>query len=159
MHFATADLSDEHPEAQVSAPGLTDYGGATRFFGPIRTVRCFEDNSLVRSALETPGDGAVLVVDGGGSMRCALLGDQLAALAVANGWTGVIVNGCVRDSAELATTDLGIKALATHPRKSVNRSEGEADVAVSFLDVEFTPGHWVYADEDGVVVLAQSARL
>lgn len=155
MSFATADLSDEHPDAQVAVPGLTDYGGKRRFAGPIRTVRCFEDNSLVRSALETPGDGAVLVVDGGGSMRCALLGDQLAALAVANGWTGVIVNGCVRDSAELATTDLGIKALATHPRKSVKRGEGETDVAVSFVDVEFTPGHWVYADEDGVVVLAQ----
>lgn len=159
MSFATADLSDEHPNAQVAAPGLTDYGGASHFSGPIRTVRCFEDNSLVRTTLETPGEGAVLVVDGGGSMRCALLGDRLAALAVTNGWAGVIVNGCVRDSAELATTDLGVKALATHPRKSVKRGQGETDVIVNFLDVAFSPGHWVYADQDGVVVMAQITRL
>lgn len=115
-------------------------------------MRCIEDNSLVRVALEGPGNGAVLVVDGGGSLRCALLGDQLGTLAMENGWSGVIVNGCVRDSADLGTMDLGVKALATHPRKSVKRGEGERDVAVSFLGVEFSPGAMVYADGDGVVV-------
>jgi regulator of ribonuclease activity A len=153
MSFATADLADQHPDAHVAAPGLRALGGKQQFAGPIRTVECFEDNSLVRAALEEPGDGAVLVVDGGGSMRCALLGDRLAGLAIENGWTGVIVNGCVRDSAELATMDLGVKALATHPRKSVKRGAGERDVTVSFLGVDFTPGTMLYADADGVLVI------
>ncbi|HSF86022.1 MAG TPA: ribonuclease E activity regulator RraA [Acidimicrobiia bacterium] len=152
MSFSTADLSDQHPDALIADPGLSDFGGVRRFAGPIRTVRCIEDNSLVRVALEGPGNGAVLVVDGGGSLRCALLGDQLGTLAMENGWSGVIVNGCVRDSADLGTMDLGVKALATHPRKSVKRGEGERDVAVSFLGVEFSPGAMVYADGDGVVV-------
>lgn len=152
MSFSTADLSDQHPDALIADPGLSDFGGVRRFAGPIRTVRCIEDNSLVRVALEGPGMGAVLVVDGGGSLRCALLGDQLGTLAMENGWSGVIVNGCVRDSADLGTMDLGVKALATHPRKSVKRGEGERDVAVSFLGVEFSPGAMVYADGDGVVV-------
>jgi regulator of ribonuclease activity A len=153
MDFATTDLSDAYPEAGAAGPGLSDFGGVRRFCGPIRTVRCREDNSLVRTALEEPGDGAVLVVDGGGSLSCALLGDRLTAAAIANGWSGVIVNGCVRDRAELAGMGLGIRALAAHPRRSEKRNTGERDVTVTFLGVDFTPGAWVYVDEDGLLVL------
>jgi regulator of ribonuclease activity A len=150
----TADLSDSYPDAAIAEPGILDFGGTPRFAGPIRTVRCFEDNTLVRAALEEPGEGAVLVVDGGGSLRCALLGDNLAALAIDNGWGGVVVNGCVRDTADLAGMDLGVRALAAHPRRSEKRGEGERNIAVSFLGVRFRPGHWLYADADGVVVVA-----
>lgn len=156
MH-ATADLSDAYPDAAVARPGLADFGGRARFSGPIRTVRCWEDNSKVRAVLETPGSGAVLVVDGGGATTCALLGDRLGALAATNGWMGVIVNGCVRDSAELARLDLGVRALATMPRRSHKRDTGEIDLAVTFAGVTFTPGEWVYVDEDGIVVLPVQA--
>lgn len=148
---ATADLSDEHPDTIALAPILRDFGGRRRFSGPVRTVELYEDNSLVRAALEEPGGGAVLVVDGGGSLRCALLGDRLGELAVANGWSGVVVHGCVRDIAALARLDLGVKALAAHPRKSVKRGGGKRDVPVTFGGVTFAPGCFVYADEDGVL--------
>lgn len=154
MDFATADLCDRFPEAAVVATPMMDVGGRAAFSGPIRTVRCFEDNTKVRAALEEPGAGAVLVVDGGGSMQCALVGDQLGALGIANGWVGVIVHGCVRDSADLQNMHLGIRALATHPRRSDKRGRGERDVVVSFGAVDFVPGHWLYADADGIVVLA-----
>jgi regulator of ribonuclease activity A len=152
MTFTTADLSDEHPDAAVASPALLDFGGRPRFAGPIRTVRCLDDNSLVRATLEETGEDAVLIVDGGGSLRCALLGGNLGALAISNGWAGVIVNGCVRDSSELSTMDLGVMALATHPRKSIKRGAGSRDVPVSFSGIDFTPGAWVYADGDGVLV-------
>ncbi len=153
MTFRTADLCDAHGErAQVAEPTFGDFGANTEFYGQISTVKCFEDNSLVRAAFETPGEGRVLIVDGGGSLRCALIGDQIAALAAQNGWAGAIVNGCIRDSAEVASVEVGLKALATHPRRSRKKSEGERDVAVHFADVTFTPGHYVYADEDGVIV-------
>ena len=154
MSHATADLSDAHPEAAVVSPalGLTDFGGTPAFFGPISTVRCFEDNSLVRAALEEPGRGKVLVVDGGGSLGCALVGDRLAALGRDNGWSGVVVNGCVRDAAQLSEITLGIKALGTHPTRSDKRGEGERDPDVSFGGVTFRPGAWLYADADGVLV-------
>lgn len=156
MTLHTTDLSDRLADAaQVAAPLFRDFGGRTRFSGPISTIKCFEDNSLVRAALEEPGDGRVLVVDGGGSMRCALLGDQLAALAVKNGWSGVLVNGCIRDSEAIAETDLGVKALAAHPRKSVKRGHGERDVLVRFAEVSFNPAHYLYADPDGVVITEQ----
>lgn len=152
MDPATTDLSDAHPnEVQVADPGLRDFGGRRSFHGPICTVRAPEDNSLVRRALEEPGNGRVLVVDGGGSMRCALLGDQLAALAVKNGWTGVVVNGCIRDSEAIAGMALGVKALGTHPRKSEKRNEGQRDLPVRFAGVEFVPGDHLYADADGVI--------
>lgn len=154
MVFATTDLSDDHPAAATAGPGLADFGGVRRFAGPIRTVLCWEDNSMVRAALEETGNGAVLVVDGGGSLECALLGDRLAAAATANGWVGVIVNGCVRDTAQLSAMQLGVRAVAAHPRRSEKRNTGERDVTVTFLGVDFTPGAWVYADEDGLVVLA-----
>jgi regulator of ribonuclease activity A len=157
LEFQTADLCDSHGEAlQVAEPNLSSFGGLTAFSGPIRTVQCFEDNSLVRAALEAAGDNAVLVVDGGGSLRCALLGDQLAALAEKNAWSGVIVHGCVRDSSALAKARIGIRAIAAHPRKSVKRGAGQCDVPVRFAGVTFTPGHYVYVDEDGIVVASSS---
>lgn len=152
MRFSTADLSDTHPGAQVAAPGLRDFGGVLAFAGPVQTVHAPEDNSLVRAELETAGAGRVLVVDGGGSARCALLGDRLAALAVEQGWAGVIVNGYVRDTVELAGMPLGVKALGSHPRRSEKRGLGEAGVAVEFLGVHIEPGWWCYADADGLVV-------
>eukprot|EP00898_Chlorokybus_atmophyticus_P009148 jgi/Chlat1/9234/Chrsp99S08510 len=149
----TADLCDKYDtEIRVAAPLFTSYGGLKAFHGPISTVRVADDNSLVRAALETSGEGRVLVVDGGASTRCALLGDQLAHLAVEHGWVGIIVHGCIRDSAEVHTMPLGVKALNTHPRKSIKRGLGERDVPVSFAGVTFVPGHFVYADEDGIVV-------
>jgi len=153
MSFATADLCDQYDaRVQVCDPGLRDFGGCSRFAGTITTVKCFEDNSLVRSALSEAGSGRVLVVDAGGSLRCAMLGDQLAALARDNGWSGVILNGCVRDSAQIATTEVGVKALATHPRKSHKRGEGQYNLPVRFAGVTFVPGHQVYCDSDGILV-------
>ncbi len=153
MTFKTADLCDAHSDqVQIAEPVFGDFGGTVAFHGQISTVKCFEDNSLVRAAFETPGAGRVLVVDGGGSLRCALIGDQMAALAKKNGWTGAIVNGCVRDSADVAGIEIGLKALATHPRRSFKKGVGDRDIPVRFADVTFTPGHYVYADEDGVIV-------
>lgn len=148
----TADLCDEHDPLDVAEPMFRDYGGRPAFGGPISTVKVFEDNVLVKKALEEPGAGRVLVVDGGGSLRCALLGDRLAAMAHTNGWAGVIVYGCIRDSAPIRQIEVGVKALATHPKKSVKRGEGQRDIPVTFAGVTFTPGAYVYADEDGVVV-------
>lgn len=152
----TADLCDEHGDAVVVAePMFADFGGREAFFGPIQTVKVFEDNTLVRSSLSEPGQGRVLVVDGGGSLRRALLGDRLAAMAADNGWAGVIVYGCIRDSAEIADVDLGVKALATHPRRSDKLGAGQVGMPVTFAGVTFSPGAWVYADADGVVVSAR----
>ena len=152
VRFSTADLSDAHPDAQVADPGLRDFGGVLAFAGPVQTVHAPEDNSLVRAELERGGQGRVLVVDGGGSTRCALLGDRLAALGVERGWAGVVVNGCVRDTADLAGMPLGVKALGSHPRRSEKRGLGAAGVPVEFLGVRIEPGWWCYADADGVVV-------
>ncbi len=153
MEFAVADLSDAHPDCLILAPGLADFGGAHRFAGPIRTLKVFEDNALVRSTLETPGEGAVLVVDGGGSLRCALVGGMLGELAVNNGWAGIVVHGCVRDVVELRAQPVGVRALACHPRKSAKGAHGGvADGAVEFLGVRMTFGDWLYADEDGILI-------
>ena len=143
---------------RVLEPLLGSYGGRPAFHGAIATLKLFEDNSLVRKALESPGNGRVLVVDGGGSLRCALVGDQLAQLGVKNGWAGIVVWGCIRDSRAIGQMDIGVFALATHPQKSVKRGAGEADVPVSFGGVNFLPGQHLYADEDGVIV-AESALL
>lgn len=153
MKIQTADLCDAN-EGQISvvAPMFRSFGGRSAFGGPIATLKVFEDNSLVRSALESPGQGRVLVVDGGGSMRCALVGDQLALLAVRNGWEGIIVYGCIRDSKAIAAMDLGVFAIGTHPLKSIKKGAGDSDVPVSFGGVCFVPGHHVYADEDGVIL-------
>lgn len=152
---AVADLSDAHPECAIVAPGLRDFGGRRRFHGPIRTLKVFEDNALVRVVLERPGGGAVLVVDGGGSLRCALVGGLLGELAVKHGWAGLIIHGCVRDSVELGMQPLGVRALATSPRKSAKGTHGgQTDVAVEFLGARFEPGAFVYADEDGILISA-----
>jgi regulator of ribonuclease activity A len=159
MDFQTADLCDQHEgKVRVLAPMFRSYGGRRAFHGAIATLKLFEDNSLVRKALESPGNGRVLVVDGGGSLRCALVGDQLAQLGVKNGWAGIVVWGCIRDSRAIGQMDIGVFALATHPQKSVKRGAGEADLPVSFGGVNFFPGHHLYADEDGVIV-AESALL
>jgi regulator of ribonuclease activity A len=152
MRIQTADLCDQHAAIQVAEPIFNDYGGARAFGGPIATVKVSEDNVLVRTALEAVGAGRVLVVDGGGSLRCALVGDQLASLAQANGWAGIVVYGCIRDSRALAEIAIGVKALNTHPLKSAKRGAGERDVPVSFAGLTFIPGHFLYADEDGMVV-------
>lgn len=152
---ATADLCDAHPGAvQICEPLFRDYGGVTAFSGSIVTIRCFEDNTRVRDILGTDGRGRVLVVDAGGSLRCAMLGDNLAQMALDHGWAGVIMYGCVRDAAVLATLPLGVKALATHPLRSEKRGGGELNVPVRFGGVVFRPGERLYADEDGVIVLA-----
>ncbi|HEY8012063.1 MAG TPA: ribonuclease E activity regulator RraA [Rudaea sp.] len=157
MSTATTDLSDAHPEAQVCDPILVDFGGTRAFHGAIATVKVFEDNTQVRATLEMPGNGRVLVVDGGGSRRCALVGGMLAELAVKNGWAGIVVYGCVRDTAELAAQALGIKALAVHPRKSEKGlHSGQAGRTLEFAGVCFRPGVWLYADADGILV-AESA--
>ncbi|EDY87326.1 S-adenosylmethionine:2-demethylmenaquinone methyltransferase [gamma proteobacterium HTCC5015] len=152
MSFATCDLSDDHQNVSVALPGFRDFGGRIAFGGPITTLKVFEDNTLVREQLEKPGEGRVLVVDGGGSMRCALVGGNLAELGVKNGWAGIIVFGCIRDSKEIGALEIGVKALDTMPQKSVKRGEGQIDLPVTFHGVTFTPGEYTYADEDGVVV-------
>ena len=153
MDFKTTDLCDEFSDRlQVAEPIFGDYGAEVMFSGPIVTLKVFEDNSLVRAVLEEPGDGRVLVVDGGGSMRCALVGDQLAELAEDNEWAGVIVNGCIRDSQAIGEIPIGVKALGVHPLKSVKRGVGERDIPVRFAGVTFQPGGYIYADEDGLLV-------
>jgi regulator of ribonuclease activity A len=150
---ATADLCDAHAEElQVCEPLFQPYGGRPAFAGAVSTVRCFEDNSRVKEAVESPGAGRVLVVDGGGSRRRALFGGNLGLAAVKNGWAGVILYGCIRDCAELGQLDLGIRALGTMPLRSDKRGEGERDVPVRFAGATFRPGDHVYVDEDGVVV-------
>ena len=148
----TADLTDEYSNYQLCESIFQCYGGRAQFHGPIRTVKAFEDNSLVRQAVSEQGNGAVLVIDGGGSTRCAMLGDILAQKAVDNGWVGVIVYGLIRDSAEINQMPLGVRAIGTIPIKSIKEGLGKADVSVRFAGVNFAVGHYVYADEDGVIV-------
>ncbi|MDA4895727.1 ribonuclease E activity regulator RraA [Streptomyces sp. MS2A] len=153
MTESTADLYDRLGEALQSLPlQLRSFGGRAAFSGPVRTVRCFEDNVVLKSVLETPGDGAVLVVDGGGSLDRALMGDMIAGLAVTNGWAGVVIHGAIRDSIEIARLPLGVKALGTNPRKSTKEGAGEVDVEVAFGGVVFRPGARLVADEDGILV-------
>ena len=153
MSFATADLYDEHGDnLQVALPLFNDYGGVLKFSGQISTLKCYEDNTLVRAALEESGNGKVLVVDGGESLRCALVGDMLAQLGMENGWAGIIVSGCIRDSVVISGIEIGVKAIATNPRKSVKKGAGDRDIPVNFAGVNFIPGQYIYADEDGIVV-------
>ena len=154
---ATADLADAHPQAQIAEPLLLDFGALRSFHGPLVTVKVFEDNSLVRTLLEEPGAGRVLVVDGGGSMRCALVGGNLAQLGVTNGWQGLVVFGCIRDCDEIRELPIGLKALGAHPRKSEKGLHtGHRDRPVSFAGVTFRSGEWLYADSDGILVSAKS---
>ncbi|WP_432513203.1 ribonuclease E activity regulator RraA [Kineococcus sp. SYSU DK001] len=152
--FATADLWDEHGERLGSCDTpLRQFGGHRAFSGTVRTVRCFEDNALLKSVVSRPGDGQVLVVDGGGSLHTALMGDMIADIAAGNGWAGVVIHGAVRDVAVLAGVALGIKALGSNPRKSAKTGAGEEDVPVEFGGCTFVPGHRLWSDDDGVVVL------
>lgn len=156
--FATSDLCDAHEQKlsegslAILPPVFRAFGKRVRFHGPARTLKVFEDNVLVRAALETPGEGSVLVVDGGASLRCALVGGNLGVLAQNNGWAGIIVNGCVRDSEELDQCDIGIRALAAHPRRSIRKGLGEKDLVVDVAGVTVRPGDWVYADADGILI-------
>ena len=153
MTYLTTDLCDAHEDkVRVVEPMFGSFGGQPHFHGRIATLKLYEDNSLVRKAVESPGDGRVLVIDGGGSMRRALVGDQLAELAVRNNWAGIVVYGCIRDSAAIGEMALGVLALGTHPMKTVKRNAGEADLVVTFGGVQFVPDEWLYADEDGLIV-------
>jgi regulator of ribonuclease activity A len=154
----TGDLCDANKSSpdghfRVLPPVFRHYGKRVRFAGSVSTVKCFEDNTPVKAALESPGDGRVLVVDGGGSLRRALVGGNIAAAAAKNGWAGVVVDGCVRDSAELAQCELGLCALALNPMPTERRQKGERDVAVQVGGVWVLPGEWLVADEDGIVVM------
>lgn len=158
----TTDLCDRYEalfetgELQMLAPGLLALGKRISFFGQVRTIKLFEDNSLLAQAVKETGKGQVLVVDGGASVRCALFGGNLARSAADNGWAGVIVCGAVRDADEIDACDLGVRALALAPRRSIKRGEGQRDLAVSILGAAVRPGNWVYADRDGVLVSAQA---
>jgi regulator of ribonuclease activity A len=161
MDFATADICDEHLELledgrlAVLPPLFRTFGQRVKFAGPAVTLKVFEDNALVRATLEGPGHGSVLVVDGGASLRCALVGGQLARLAQDNGWSGVVVNGCVRDSDEINSFEIGLRALATNPKRSARKGAGAANVRVLIGDVAINPGDWLYADADGILVAQQ----
>ncbi len=155
----TADLYDRYEEQlQVCTPLLQHFGGHGAFHGRIATLRCFEDNSLVARHLSEPGEGRVLVVDAGGSLRCAMLGDILAQKAVDNGWAGVVMFGCIRDCEDIGKMPLGVLALAANPRKSVKKGVGEAGIPVEFAGVVFHVNEWLYADQDGVVILPDQLR-
>jgi regulator of ribonuclease activity A len=157
LSLSTADLCDQYSdELDVCEPLFRDYGGRRAFGGPIATIKCFEDNSRVREVVAEPGDGRVLVIDAGGSLRRAVLGDQLAQKAVDSGWSGLIVYGCLRDSAAIARMPLGVKAIGTCPLKTDRRNEGQRDARVRFAGATFRPGEFVYADEDGIVVARRS---
>ncbi|WP_438456086.1 ribonuclease E activity regulator RraA [Vreelandella venusta] len=157
--IVTPDLCDAYPDVTVLEPMFANYGGIDSFYGPIRTVKCFEDNSLVKQAVAEPGDGAVLVVDAGGSYRCAMLGDMLAEQAAKNGWAGVVTYGCVRDVDILATLPLGVQALGSHPRKSEKRGEGLRDIPITFAGATLHTGQWLYADNNGIIIAEKQLEL
>jgi len=151
--ISTCDLSDRFADARVADAGLRDFGGRRRFSGQAVTVKCFEDNSRIKELAGTPGTGRVLVVDGGGSLRCALLGDLIARDAANNGWEGIIIDGCVRDTDVLASLDIGIKARAAFPRRSTRRGEGFTGIAICLAGAQVWNDDYVVADEDGVLIL------
>lgn len=149
----TTDLYDDYEdEVETCSVLFRDFGGRREFCGPVRTVKCLNDNSVFRELLNEPGNGGVIVVDGQGSTEKALMGDMLAAKGAANGWSGVIIHGVIRDSAEIAGIEIGVKALGTNPAKSIKEGKGEVDCPVEFGGVRFVPGAWVYCDADGVLV-------
>ncbi len=152
MSFVTCDLCDDHPDdVRVCEPMFASFGGRETFCGEIVTVKCHEDNSRVKELLATPGKGKVLMVDGGGSLRCALMGDLIGASAVQNGWEGVIIYGCVRDVDALAELDIGVHAVAAIPLKSVRKGVGETGLDITFGGITFVQGQYVYADNNGVI--------
>ena len=147
------DLCDEYSETvQVLEPIFSNYGGRERFSGPIMTVKCFEDNSLVKALVDTPGDGRVIVVDGGGSMRRACLGDMLADKASKNGWSGFLIYGCIRDVDEISSIGIGVQALGVHPMKTEKKGAGEQQITVAFAGVSIQPNDYLYADNNGVII-------
>lgn len=155
MSFKTADLCDHYAAThrlQISEPMFKSFGCRPAFSGRIATLKVFEDNVLIRQTLDGPAGGRVLVIDGGGSHRCALFGGNISRLACERGWAGIIVYGCVRDSVELNELPIGIRALHTHPLTSHKRGGGERDTLITFAGVNFRTGHFLYADEDGIVV-------
>lgn len=155
--LGTADLVDRLGEDVRSCDlQFRSFGGRDRFAGPARTLRCFQDNALLKQTLSQPGDGAVLVVDGGGSLHTALVGDVIAGLGVTNGWSGLVLVGAIRDSAAIAELPLGVKALGTNPRKSGKTGAGELDVPVTVGNVSVQPGEWVFADPDGILVVTDA---
>lgn len=158
MPIVTPDLCDEYPEILAVDPGFHNFGGVDNFGGEIVTVKCFEDNSVVKEQVAFPGKGRVMVVDGGGSKRAALLGDMLAEKAASNGWAGLIIYGCIRDVDIIGRTELGVQALGTHPRKTEKHGVGQLNVPVKFGGVTFYPGHYVYADNNGIVVAEKPLR-
>ena len=160
IQHSTPDLCDAFPElVQAVAPMFVNYGGNNLFGGEIVTVKCFEDNSKVKELVDTDGSDKVMVVDAGGSLRRACLGDILAEKAVNNGWQGIIVYGCVRDVEILTTIPLGVQAIGTHPMKTDKKGLGEVNIPVTFGGVTFTPGHYLYADNNGVIVSPSQLRL
>jgi regulator of ribonuclease activity A len=157
MSWCTADLCDEHADAaRVLPPVFRSFGARARFSGTLVTVKCFEDNVLIKATLATPGRGKVLAVDGGGSLRCALFGDMLAHIAAEAGWEGVVLHGCVRDTVGIARFDLGVRALGSHPRPPQRRGEGVVGVPIQLAGVACVPGDLLFADEDGMVILEAS---
>jgi len=160
MTIPTADLCDYFiDELQVAKPEMLNFGGKGSFHGEIVTVKVFDDNVIFKSLLQTDGNGRVIVVDGAASTYCALMGDNLAQLAIDNNWAGVVINGCIRDAAQIALMEVGVFAIGTCPRKSNKNGEGETNVAVAFSGVLFKPGHFLYADEDGIVVCERELTL
>lgn len=159
MHYLTPDLCDAYPDVEVLEPMFSNFGGRDSFGGQIVTIKTFEDNSRVREQVALDGTGKVLVVDGGGSLRTALLGDMLAQKAAENGWEGLVIYGCVRDVDMLAQTDVGVQALASHPMRTVKRGLGDLDVKISFAGVTFIPGHYLYADNNGIIVSSMALTM
>ena len=160
MNYKTCDISDQfHPQVQYLEPKYLSYGTKENFSGRIVTVKCFEDNSLVREALSLSGRNSVLVVDAGASMNCAMLGDQLALMAITNRWKGILINGLIRDSEQINQMNIGVRALGVHPLKSVKRGVGETNLVLNFSGVNFTPDEYLYADEDGVVVVKEKVKI
>lgn len=150
--YVTPDLCDEYPEVEVLEPMFSNYGGKESFGGEVVTIKCHEDNSLVKENVDKPGQGKVMVVDGGGSLRNAMLGDMLAEKAAKNGWEGIIINGCIRDVDVIMETNLGVQALATNPRKTEKKGIGEMNIPVKFAGVHIKPGQFIYADNNGIIV-------
>ena len=160
MNIVTPDLCDAYPEiVRIVEPMFNNYGGKSAFGGEILTIKCHEDNTLVKEHVNNPGNGRVMVVDGGGSLRCALLGDMLAGAAVKNGWAGIIIYGCIRDVDEIRKMDLGVQALRTIPVKSNRQGRGDLNIPVTFGGVTFNPGEFVYADNNGIIVANQPLKM
>lgn len=160
MKISTPDLCDYYPGSiRVLQPIMHNYGGRKQFWGKIVTLRCFEDNSLVKDLTAQPGDGKVLVVDGGGSMRRALLGDMIAEIAASNGWSGFVINGCIRDVDIIGELDIGVQALGVIPLKTEKKGIGAPDVPISFGGIDFQPGEYLYADNNGVIVSREPLAL